>query len=274
MTADGTFPVALVVASVEAAVEVPAAASRRVRDLLTGPEREARVLHRGEHALYLELDGWCLGLVSRSATAVPCALALPAAALGPLASTVRSVAGSGRLRLYGGNGERSDVRVGRLVDNTVPRLAALPPAYVVRRMRLAARAAVAELGNGLMHGPELAADELLGRGSGLTPLGDDVIAGWTAAAYALGRPVPALELEPRQRTTLFSATLIDCARRGEVLPEFAGLIRALNTGEPTTIDEASTALAAVGHTSGAGLLLGACLLLESLLIRDERTISA
>jgi hypothetical protein len=266
MTADGNFPAAI--------LEVPAAASRRVRDLLTGPERETHVLHRGEHALYLELDGWCLGLVSRSATAVPCALVLPAASLGPVSSTVRAVAGSGRLRLYGANGVRSDVRVGRLVDSTVPRLAALPPAYVVRRMRLAAEAAVAELGNDPMHGPELAAEGLLGRGSGLTPLGDDVIAGWTAAAYALGRPLPALETDPRELTTLFSATLIECARRGEVLPEFAALIRALNAGEPAPIDEASTALAAVGHTSGAGLLLGVCLLLESLLIHHERTISA
>jgi len=31
-------------------------------------------VHRGRDAVYLDLDGWCLGVVGTRATAVPCAL--------------------------------------------------------------------------------------------------------------------------------------------------------------------------------------------------------
>jgi hypothetical protein len=63
------------------------------------------------------------------------------------------------------------------------------------------------------------------------------------------------------RTTLLSATLLDCALHGEVLPEFAAYVASLATS-----DEPSRAadLAAVGHTSGAGLLHGAQLALTEL----------
>jgi hypothetical protein len=56
------------------------------------------------------------------------------------------------------------------------------------------------------------------------------------------------------RTTLLSATLLDCAMHGEVIPEFAAYLAALDTpGEAA----AAETLAAVGHTSGRGLLEGA-----------------
>jgi len=109
-------------------------------------------------------------------------------------------------------------------------------------------------------------EDLIGRGSGLTPLGDDVLAGWAATSYALGARV--VLPDARQRTTLLSATLLDCARRGEVLPEFRALVVALRRSDASAdrrheIADAARALAAVGHTSGAGLLLGAALRLEA-----------
>jgi hypothetical protein len=56
------------------------------------------------------------------------------------------------------------------------------------------------------------------------------------------------------RTTVLSATLVDCALHGEVLPEFAAYVAALGTpGE----DVAALALTSIGHTSGAGLWWGA-----------------
>ena len=74
--------------------------------------------------------------------------------------------------------------------------------------------------------------------------------------------------DARQRTTLLSATLLDCAQRGEVLPEFRALVVALHRGRRVRrprheVADAAVALADVGHTSGAGLLLGAALRLEA-----------
>ncbi len=93
-----------------------------------------------------------------------------------------------------------------------------------------------------------------------------MLAGWAATSYALGEPV--VLPDARQRTTLLSATLLDCARRGEVLPEFRALVVALHHPDASAdrrheIADAAVALADVGHTSGAGLLLGAALRLEA-----------
>ena len=57
-----------------------------------------------------------------------------------------------------------------------------------------------------------------------------------------------------QDTTLLSATLLDCALHGEVLPQFAAYVGALGTSEQTG---AERDLRAVGHSTGSGLLEGA-----------------
>jgi hypothetical protein len=103
-------------------------------------------------------------------------------------------------------------------------------------------------------------DRLIGRGPGLTPLGDDVLAGWLATRAAGGRPDAAVAdavLRRAGATTLLSATLLDCAARGEVLPQLGAWL-----ADPTA--DATDALLAVGATSGAGLLAGAALALASL----------
>jgi hypothetical protein len=126
-----------------------------------------------------------------------------------------------------------------------------------------ARPALDELGADLVRDVAERPERLLGLGSGLTPLGDDVVAGWAAASYALR--VPVRGVDPRGATTLLSATLVDCARRGEVLPEFRELVRALARTPPhavAAVERAARDLAEVGHTSGTGLLLGASLRLE------------
>ena len=106
--------------------------------------------------------------------------------------------------------------------------------------------------------------QLLGRGTGLTPLGDDVLCGWIATHRAAGVPTPEVDSAVRaglHRTTLLSATLLDCAMHGEVLPELGRFLSAVGTAaEPGRAAD----LRAVGGTSGAGLLLGARLALDDL----------
>jgi hypothetical protein len=57
-----------------------------------------------------------------------------------------------------------------------------------------------------------------------------------------------------QHTTLLSASLLDCALHGEVLPQFAAYVVALGTPAQAG---AEGDLLAVGHSTGAGLLEGA-----------------
>lgn len=234
---------------------LPVAAPQRVHDRLreaTDGRRE--VVHASGTAVYVDLDGWCLGLVSATATRVPCALWSTLPDLGVLDPVVR---------VHGGElvvGDRP-VRVSRLVDPRVSRVGR-------RRGGTDRRPHVTTSGlelpeDGLLS--EVHLDRLLGRGPGLTPLGDDVLAGWFTTRAALGQPDEALAAAARRRlgaTTLLSATLLDCAIRGEALPQLADWL-----ADPT--DSTAAALVAVGATSGAGLLAGARLALAS--IEDHTT---
>ncbi|MFC4784075.1 oxamate carbamoyltransferase subunit AllH family protein [Nocardioides sp. MAHUQ-72] len=253
---------------------VAASAPPRVLERLRqAPDGPRAVLHRGRHAVYLDLDGWCLGVVGSAATQVPCALRLGTEDLAALEGSSAHVEG-GVLHL-----DATPVTVGRVVGTQVPRF---EPADVQRRSAgngeatsttapAAPPAAVLEFVEsvGLVRSPARALDpadvaRLVGRGDGLTPLGDDVLCGWLALHRAAGRATLVVDAAVRSllpRTTLLSATLLDCALHGEVLPEFAAYVAALGTPD---VAHRAAALAAVGHTSGAGLLYGALLALAEL----------
>lgn len=232
---------------------VPAAAGARLRHRLAGPGRPARIVHRGRHAVYLDVDGWCVGVLASGATAVPCALRTALPDLDELATADSARAADGSLWL-----DDTVVRVARLQDVSVPTLRTVDP-ELATLLLAAGGPAAAELGSVL----DRPLPALLGRGSGLTPLADDVLCGWLATGHALGRPLPELP-DPRRQTTLLSATLVDCAWHGEVIPEFRALVRALGTGDAATVRRRAAAVAAVGHTSGPGLLLGAGLRLREI----------
>lgn len=105
---------------------------------------------------------------------------------------------------------------------------------------------------------------LVGRGDGLTPAGDDLLCGWLATHRAAGVATPDVDRAIRShlpRTTLLSATLLDCALHGESVPEFLAFLDALGTSEE---DAATRALYAVGHSSGVALAQGARLALSAL----------
>ena len=84
-----------------------------------------------------------------------------------------------------------------------------------------------------------------------------MLCGWLALHRAAGVPTPDVDEAVRlrmQHTTLLSATLLDCALRGEVLPQFAAYVVALGTDAQPG---AERDLLAVGHSTGSGLLEGA-----------------
>lgn len=213
---------------------LPVAAPVRVRDLLrTAPDGPVPVLHRSAVATYVEVSGRCVGLLARDAVAVPCALRsdLPRVDHLPPTAEVRA----GVLHLGG-----AALRVGRLVDVGVP--------PVTTRVT----------------GPGPLPALRVGRGDGLTPYDDDVLAGWLVTHRAAGVATDDVDLMVRAlfgRTTLLSATLLDCAMHGEAVPQLATWLAAAGTPSEGA---ATRDLLAVGHTSGHGLLTGAAAALSHL----------
>ena len=125
------------------------------------------MVHASATAIYVDLDGWCLGLVSATATRVPCALwsTLPdLSVLEPVVDVRR-----GDLVV----GDRT-TRITRLVDPLVTR-AGRHGAGSPERPRLGLDLGLDLPADGRLTTADL--DRLLGRGPGLTPLGDDVLAG-------------------------------------------------------------------------------------------------
>lgn len=101
----------------------------------------------------------------------------------------------------------------------------------------------------LAPGPEPQAELYAGRGTGLTPAGDDLLAGYVAGLVLLhGETKSATQLarEAAARTAPLSATLLWHAARGEV-PEPVHVLLASGDTKP---------LLAFGHSSGIAWLRG------------------
>ena len=244
-----------------------AAASVLVRDLLSGPVRPARVLAAGPAATYLEAGGRVLAVVRAGGVRLPCAAML---AGGPLpAAGSRVAVGCGAVHQDG----RPLVTVRRWFDPRV-RLAGVDRQAVARLARVvrsggridallpvdAAERLADDLARGDASGVVAA---LLGRGTGLTPAGDDLLAGALAALRALGSPAAgelgtAVRARAPAATTRLSAALLEAADVGALVPEAAGVLRAL--AGRGAVEAAAGRLVDLGHTSGwhlaAGLLVG------------------
>jgi hypothetical protein len=221
----------------------------RVRQqVLRAPDGPVPVRHRGRHAVYVELDGWCVGVVAARATAVPCALRVADPEL-PFAG-LRAEVRHGVLVVDG-----QALVPGRLVGVAVPRI---PVQLRGKAPGSGPDRCSSQQLNDSAHRPLTAADvaAVVGAGDGLTPYADDVLCGGLAVHRSARVATPEVDAAVRAtlgRTTLLSATLLDCALRGEVVPEFAAWVGSLGTpAEPAR----AARLAAVGHTSGRGLLEG------------------
>ena len=254
---------------------LPVSAPARVAEhLRTAPDGPVRVLHHTPSALYVEVAGRCIGVVAPTAAQVPCALRIAGSSSGVsptwvlAAQPLNPYVERGTLCLTG-----HPLRIGRFVDVRVPRIelgrvlgrAASPANAVAWPPRPAADGLAAHsAASALDELPRLPAridapilHDLVGNGGGLTPLGDDVLCGWLAVLVATDRltdEVAAAVRDVLDRTTVLSATLLECALHGEVLPEFATYVAALGT---PVEDDAARALTRIGHTSGAGLWWGA-----------------
>jgi hypothetical protein len=101
--------------------------------------------------------------------------------------------------------------------------------------------------------PAAAVAGLLGRGPGLTPAGDDVLAGFLLGSMAFGldagRVRAAVAAMAPARTTALSAALLWHADRGECVDEVAVVVA---SPSGPAVDR----LLRIGHTSGAALATG------------------
>jgi hypothetical protein len=265
-------------------VRLSAAASSALRSVLAGPRRSAALLGVTPAALYLRTAGepGVLALVAYDALRLPCALVLPTTrAELPLSSTTvvaggEPLVGDGVVTWTGPDGQVVVTAVREWAPATVGRGAVAPSALQAMRAALPAPAWLgidAMLLPMLTSQPAAAVARLLGSGPGLTPAGDDVLAGFLLGAGALGLDAAAAcsaaaALAPA-RTTALSAALLWHAARGECIDELAAVAAALtrhdridrNPAEHGLTGHAQLApalqrLLAVGHTSGAALAVG------------------
>ena len=207
--------------------------------LVRGAPRCGRVVASTRFGCYVLLDGGeeVLPVLTSDALALPTALTLagPSRAAAP-ALPVGEVVVVGGSRVTAAGLEVAVVRTVR-------------PARV--RLVDAARA----------HTPLRPADlrAALGRGPGLTPEGDDELAGHLLVTFALGGPAP--DLEPHlHRTTALSASLLRAAARGYAVPQVVAYVDAV-VGADLGVDDGTArrllpAVAAIGHSSGEALLRG------------------
>ena len=223
-----------------------AAASTVLAPLLEGPARAARVVGTLGTAVHVVADDDRVPLVcicTPEAVRLPPSLVLP----GPLPTHL------GRALVGNGGVELGDtwLGVGRWWRPLRPRLD-LRPEVAARTHGTRGLLAAWLCGRRLLG----AVAALVGRGSGLTPAGDDLLGGVLVTLRALGDPradrlARAIGQVAATQTTHVSAALLVHASRGECVPELAGLIAALDgRGD---VGAAVRRLVMVGHSSGTAL---------------------
>lgn len=247
-----------------------AAASTVLAPLLEGPARPGRVVGVLDTALHVVADDERVPLIcvcTPEAVRLPPSLVLP----GPLPTHLGGAAvGDGGVRL----GD-TWLGVGRWWRPLRPRLENRPEvverAHAVRRvldpLEPALATAVPPLAAWLTGRPVPAAvAAVVGRGSGLTPAGDDLLCGVLVTMRAMrdrraDRLARAVGEVAACQTTHVSAALLVHASRGECVPELSGMLAALDgRGD---LGAAVRRLVAVGHSSGTALAHGVALALTT-----------
>jgi Protein of unknown function (DUF2877) len=213
------------------------------------------VLSRGAYLRFG--DDW-LALASPDAPVGPLSVAVTGLRRASLRPGQRARAERGWLRV---GGEAVDVRWTR-----ERRSAAHPPSAAAPAAPLAVAAALAvvagppeELLPGLraLRGGRLNEGvwRLAGRGDGLTPAGDDALAGYAAWRHAAGATTPLSSLAAGRSSPLGHAYL-RCAERGELPDAGAAVLAAVLVGDGQAAAAAAADLGAWGASSGAAMLWG------------------
>ncbi len=115
--------------------------------------------------------------------------------------------------------------------------------------------------------PRDAVQALAGLGDGLTPAGDDVLAGYAASRAALGRhgghggvasegSAPPLSTLAAERSSALGLAYLRCAERGELPDAGAQLLVAIHRGSVGAVQAALPRLQAWGASSGIALAWG------------------
>jgi hypothetical protein len=215
------------------------AASAAIRDLVAGAAVRGRAVAVFPRCAYVEVGGRLLALETWDGHRLPCAVTLAD---------------------YASRRPFADLLVGGEVQISVARWWA--PARP--------RGAVAP---GDLTAPSSSWDDVvlgqLGRGPGLTPAGDDLLAGLLlglAGSPELRDPLAAAVLRHAPaRTTWLSAELLRHAAAGYGVPAAVAVTDAMNGHGPAdALTRALPPLLAVGHTSGAALARGLLLAAETL----------
>jgi hypothetical protein len=277
---------------------VRGAASNAIAELVIGPAAPGRLIGTYPVAAYIETAYGVVAVVTPEAVRLPNAIVVTAAGLARVGRAAGDRLGGSTQVVVGDGGIRvGDVRltISRWWD-PVPRVGAIDGvAFASRLARMrellpvwpdaadpAADVLVAgrdRLRRALVTGQGVAeaVRELVGLGPGLTPAGDDVIAGTiaglavfggahaaTAGGGAAAETVDRLAeaaAEFADRTTVLAADLTRLAARGAGAEPVAGLCHALSGDR--AIEPAVQRLVEIGHTSGRDLAEGLLLTLTS-----------
>ncbi len=117
------------------------------------------------------------------------------------------------------------------------------------------------IGAALARGDVRSATAVIGLGPGLTPSGDDVVAGALAVLALVSRlddaTVRAVLDRARTHTTALSTALLEAATKGQLIPQAARLLEAVAAAAPQPqVDARADELFAVGGHSGHDLAAG------------------
>lgn len=265
-----------------ASTRVPGVASTAIRSVLSEPDTTATVLGTASHAVWLLVDREVVVVSTRDATRLPNGVEIAA---GAAADVFRMVHHGGSVTIGSGQvvfeGLTVDVVrwwnprpiLGRTSTTELAAATADLPSTVPD---VESGPLFAALSAGMPGAILTAAESLIGRGPGLTPEGDDYLAGALAATRTLGEAVGSaataamldavagpLALLASIRTTTFSAALICHAVDGRVAAPAGALLRALAGRGDVALSHRD--LMHVGHTSGPALAAGMVLGVRSLL---------
>ena len=99
---------------------------------------------------------------------------------------------------------------------------------------------------------------MLGRGAGLTPSGDDALAGAVLVEFALGRGRKIADAVHARSaaTTAVSRALLGAACDGYAAPQVVALVDAAVAGDDDAFTIHLPRVLAIGHTSGHDLVTG------------------